>query len=587
MKKVLIAILALLSIVSVFSFSSKTVMAQDNEKALIRDYSLDEDFSPDKVLVVLKNSKSRELNDYSKEDFPNIDCEEVLDLTSGTKELFKKIEKNDYSFITDEYDIRKRLDINNYHQILLIKLNEKTKENVLHSIDILRNYDSIFAVEPSFYVHPCATPNEWNHLENNYKSPLEKIQMPDAWNTYTNSGNIKIGVIDSGIDAYHEDLDGNICRLENSNIKEGYVCIGEIWDDEEFNPSLYSNSHGNEVAGIIGAVGNNYSSSGNHCQAIGVCWQTRLVSLRINGQNVGEDVSHFITAIDCATSKNIPILNCSYSSNQFDSMLLEIGNYPGLFICSAGNDGYDIDRSSLYPARFNLSNMITVGATDNNDNIWSDSNYGATSVDLFAPGVGIYTTFNVYNNVSNYGTDSGTSFSAPFVTGVAALILGNSPYLSPQDVKSIIMDNVDVLESLAGKCVSNGRLNAYKAINAGLTPKSLTGDVNGDGKEDIIIIREKITFLSTTTLYRYEFQVFLGSNACTFSSSPVITSTTITYKREEDVLAGDFNGDGKTDIVINSKNSSSKRLLRIFTGKSTGEFDYSFILSNYDNNTKL
>ena len=92
MKKVLIAILALLSITSVVSFSSKTVKAQDNEKALIRDYSLEEEFSPDKVLVVLKNSKSRELNDYSKEDFPNIDCEEVLDLTSGTKELFKKIE---------------------------------------------------------------------------------------------------------------------------------------------------------------------------------------------------------------------------------------------------------------------------------------------------------------------------------------------------------------------------------------------------------------------------------------------------------------------------------------------------------------
>ena len=157
------------------------------------------------------------------------------------------------------------------------------------------------------------------------------------------------------------------------------------------------------------------------------------------------------------------------------SMREAIENYSGLLVCGAGNSGKDNDTDSrpCYPASYNLLNIISVGGLmidDNDEEKILDtikdngqhiiSHYGQTSVDLFAPGYEIVSTY--YNG--GYSKDSGTSYAAPFVTGLAAMILSIVPDLSISELKATILNNVTPMSILTNKCVTGGRLNAKAAV---------------------------------------------------------------------------------------------------------------------------
>lgn len=208
-----------------------------------------------------------------------------------------------------------------------------------------------------------------------------------------------------------------------------------------------------------------------------MCWTVKLVSLKIFDAYGCAYSSWLINAIDYADSNNIPILNFSggwYSSNSKyryydEATYYAILNYSGLFVCSAGNEGLNIDDSSIdaRPANDTAPNMIVVGASTSGDGKWNLSNYGFKSVDLFAPGADIYTT--TLNN--QYITDDGTSFATPYVSGVAALLLADHPSLTAAQLKSAILNNVDnIIDSSDNNifgllCTSGGRLNAYRTLN--------------------------------------------------------------------------------------------------------------------------
>jgi len=142
-----------------------------------------------------------------------------------------------------------------------------------------------------------------------------------------------------------------------------------------------------------------------------------------------------------------------------------INNYTGLFICAAGNDGANTDVTPHYPSSSTCTNIISVGASDSTDSIPSFSNRGPISVDLFAPGQSIYSTYPVASGYS-YASLSGTSMATPMVTGVAALMKSANPNLTTVQIKNGILNNVDTVSTSSGKCVTGGRLNAYKAIKA-------------------------------------------------------------------------------------------------------------------------
>lgn len=155
-----------------------------------------------------------------------------------------------------------------------------------------------------------------------------------------------------------------------------------------------------------------------------------------------------------------------------------ISNYTGLIVAAAGNNNKNTDNTRHYPSSFTdtYDNVISVGASDSNDersnwngfsNLWgllgsSKSNYGKTTVDIFAPGTDIYSTLRN----GKYGEMSGTSMAAPYVTGVAALVMSIRTNLTPADVKHMINYTSDSKSALTELCVSGGRLNAAKAVEA-------------------------------------------------------------------------------------------------------------------------
>lgn len=292
----------------------------------------------------------------------------------------------------------------------------------------------------------------------------EKIQLTDALDIKENNNTVIVGVLDTGIDGNHASLSSQVnIELSRDFTKNDYL-ISE---------SIDYDGHGTNVAGIIGSQ-NIYPIIGIH----GVCLNTQLVSLRVfaeddDYESDGADsfLSRLIIAINYAETQNIPILNFSgsavhYTNNIGELLYQTIENYSGLFVCSAGNAGQNNDLYDIIPSNYDLPNLISVGASNSNDqpaqfNSTNSSNYGQQTVDIFAPGYEIATT----GLGNSFVYVNGTSMAAPFVARVAALLLSENPNLSAEEIKHIIMNNVDECSELADKCVSGGRLNAYKALS--------------------------------------------------------------------------------------------------------------------------
>lgn len=300
----------------------------------------------------------------------------------------------------------------------------------------------------------------------------EKMNLEDTWDLTTGSSAIRVGVIDTGVDASHPELQNRV----NEALSESFIPGVSPLEDPV--------GHGTHVAGIIGAQGNNEAG------ITGVCWEVEIVSLRVCDDNGIPDAEAFIAAIESANSKGIHILNISIfdtGSAYADEFRDAISDFEGLVVCIAGNKTSmqdpiaDNDVYSVYPGNLQLDNLISVGASTNADTVWSYSRYGATTVDIFAPGNSILSCYptqlcldgecnSIAHNANGYHLMSGTSMAAPHVTGVAALLLSIHPELTPAELKQAIMDGADIvydenLNSIFGdKCVSGGRLNAYKAL---------------------------------------------------------------------------------------------------------------------------
>lgn len=423
------------------------------------DYSKN-DFPGEYVPVVLTNSESMNnlFYDYKIEDF-------------GTNEDFCRIEEPDpfgwlvrirkqiENSIPFSIDNIETVDPKGYTRMLKLYLTNPGKDNALRYINELNQ---------KYYVLLAGTDGkgggEWFATTSNdpYTSKqwgLEKIKAYDAWDIGKGNSTLTVGNIDSGINQTHEDLIGNMSSLS---------CGTDPYTD--------SIDHGTETAGIIGAVGNNGKGIS------GVCWNIKIASLKACIGASDEDMHLVIAAIEYAKANDIKLLNFSggfYSGrNDHDTNAIALKNaiasYNGLIVVAAGNHNFEIvdegnsNGIKLYPQSFHLDNIIVVGASNRNDERWVsnqlEASNSSTIVDLFAPGVNISTTSK--NSTQAYKYDTGTSMSAPFVTGVAALIWSVEPNLTATQVKNRIMQNVDPIPALSNLCVSGGRLNAQKALEA-------------------------------------------------------------------------------------------------------------------------
>lgn len=297
-------------------------------------------------------------------------------------------------------------------------------------------------------------------------------QAGEAWAAgHTGSASVYVGVIDEGIQFDHPDLDGQVWTnpydpvdgLDNDG--NGYVDDINGWDFDGNNNTIYDggkrgslDDHGTHVSGTIGAKANNGQG------VVGVNWNVTLISGKFLGRRGGTSANS-IKAVDYFTDLktrhglNIVATNNSWGGGGFSQGLLDAITRANaaniLFIAAAGNSGTDNDTTASYPANYNVANVISVAAITNTGALASFSQYGATTVDIGAPGSGIWST-TAFNGYSSY---SGTSMATPHVTGGAALYASTRPGSSAATIKAAILNSAVPTASLNGKCVTGGRLN--------------------------------------------------------------------------------------------------------------------------------
>jgi thermitase len=317
------------------------------------------------------------------------------------------------------------------------------------------------------------------------------------------SDKVLIAVIDSGCDYTHPDLKDGIAV----NLKESPANGGQPGIDDDKNGYVDDIYGFNFVSAGLDAPVNGFPGTsdpmddhghGTHCTGsivaqkdngigtVGVAPGARAICVKVGNAQGQVATKDAFRGIRYAIDRHVQIMTNSwggpgtYTSSLLNSEILEAEKAGILFVVAAGNDGRNIDVAHSYPSSLKFEgrkegkykNVLVVGASDNQDNPAFFSNYGAEGVDVFAPGVAILSTVPNKDNIptGTYAVFSGTSMAAPYVAGVAALLLSYTPSLkgNPEEVIRLITQSADVKESLVGKSSSNGRVNATRALEASL-----------------------------------------------------------------------------------------------------------------------
>ena len=359
---------------------------------------------------------------------------------------------------------------------------------------------------PNYQLYPTNFPNDPSFLDqwnlNNFEyppgsgvgqtggTPGADIRAPWGWERQTGSRSVVVATVDTGVDYKHTDLAGNIWvnqseipgnGLDDDN--NGYVddvhgvnmvdyyvggapCAGDPMDD---------NGHGTHVAGIIGACGNNGRGIS------GVNWNVSIMATKFmdsTGQGWLEDAIlclQYIRAEKLA-GVNIIAANNSWGGGGYSRALYDaikaLEDVGVLFVAAAGNEWVDNDSYLSYPASYDRMNVISVAATDFNDDLAWFSNYGSRTVDVGAPGVDILSTCSALcpycwsTDAWPYDTWSGTSMAAAHVTGLAALLKAQDPTRTWKQIRNLILSSGKHLPSLDGITVTGMRLDAQRALTS-------------------------------------------------------------------------------------------------------------------------
>ena len=318
-------------------------------------------------------------------------------------------------------------------------------------------------------------PEQW--ASNNTTTNID-LDLQEAWEQTTGDREIVVALVDSGIEYTHPDLKNNLWLNTREIPKNGKDDDGNGIVDDIYGFNSISEDgqvfdelgHGTHCAGIIGAEGD------NSLGVSGVNWQVKLMALKfMNDSGVGT-TQDAIEAIEYALKMkaegvNIRVINSSWGG-YFHSQALEnvirAANDAGiLFVAAAGNFGSNNDSNPIYPASYQIDNIISVGAIDKEGNLASFSNYGESSVDLAAPGVEILST----EKGNTYSFRSGTSMAAPYVSGVAALLAAKEPILTAGQLKSRLLNTTKTLATLDTLVRTAGMISASGVIDNTLSPE--------------------------------------------------------------------------------------------------------------------
>lgn len=396
---------------------------------------------------------------------------------------FKNKNKNINKNILQNFaSIKKDFEISQHHYLLL-KSNSSQK---ILTMEQLQNIADFAWVEPNYIYH---IEGFEDHLKTNIiqkqiqTTPqdalysklwgLSNVNQTDisaekAWDLEQGSKDIKIAIIDTGIDYNHEDLKNQIWTNDAElNGKEGVDddqngVIDDIHgagfiDGQSFGNPIDDHSHGTHCAGTI-------AGEHNDIGVAGVMHQVTLVPVKFLSATGSGSTADAISAIQYATKIGVDIMSNSWGgggySKALEDAIKEAQKKGIIFVVAAGNNGSNNDEAPSYPSSYNLDNVISVGAYGVDDKIAYFSNYGKKSVHVFAPGVGIVSS--VLNN--SYKSYSGTSMATPHVAGVIGLYLSKFGHQDPKLMRELLMRSTVKSAVFDGMAQSSGRVNAYNLL---------------------------------------------------------------------------------------------------------------------------
>lgn len=294
----------------------------------------------------------------------------------------------------------------------------------------------------------------------------EMVEVSGVWSQEIYGKDVVVGVVDSFVDVSNVQLQNriayNTAEIPDNGIDDDGNGLTDDYAGFSFisNPSADSTAsdHGTHVAGIIVAdPGKGYIK--------GMAPQAKIIPAPFIGGKTGGSIGDAILALQYVSSRGAKVINASWGGapcmESLRNAFAELNKSGVLVVVASGNDGRDIDYRPDYPAAFNMPNQLTVAASTPYDFMASWSNNGFSLVHLAAPGKDILST----KKGNRLGFMSGTSMAAPFVSGAAALLWSARPQAQLIDIKTALLQSVDVTENHEFKVESLGRLNVRKALD--------------------------------------------------------------------------------------------------------------------------
>ncbi len=399
------------------------------------DFQDDVEYSKDSILVQVKSLEDDMVKRWGDESALKLKTDEIANTVEG-------------------------LTARTYPSFNMAEISLGEDVEVKSAVEILNSKEEVINAEPNYLMDFQDIPDDPGY-DSLWGMPT--IDAPEAWGINTGNEEVVVAVVDTGIDYNHPDLENNIWTSEDGH--HGYNAV----NDSYYPMDDYG--HGTHVAGTIGAVGDNNQG------VVGVNWNVSLMGVKIGGSS-GLTTANAIAGLEYVLERkkdgeNIIATSNSWGSGGYSEILyeaIEQHQEEGIsFVAAAGNAGADSDKTPFYPANYDLTNIVSVAATEGGDELASFSNYGEHSVHVGAPGVDINST--VLNG--KYGYASGTSMATPHVTGLMALLKSHNSSYNHTQLKNVILSSADHLESLQNLTLTEGRINANQALQLSPDPNNI------------------------------------------------------------------------------------------------------------------